>query len=62
MSSSMLLSLWVKRIVAIMYKLTEAIVMKTMKGVVSKIRLLKMSKTPLRFSLNDVNCLIAGIV
>ncbi|EPH68282.1 hypothetical protein D931_00006 [Enterococcus faecium 13.SD.W.09] len=43
-----------------MYKLTEAIVMKTMKGCVSKIRVLKMSKTPLvRFSLNNVNCLIA---
>ncbi|WP_249270034.1 hypothetical protein [Enterococcus sp. 6D12_DIV0197] len=34
--------------------------MKTMKGVVSKIRVLKMSKTPLvRFSLNGMNCLIA---
>ncbi|WP_449260571.1 hypothetical protein [Enterococcus casseliflavus] len=34
--------------------------MKTMKGYVSKIRVLKMSKTPLvRFSLNNVNCLIA---
>lgn len=44
-----------------MYKLTEAIVMKSMKGVVSKIRVLKMSKTPLvRFSLDGVNCLIAA--
>ncbi|MFS1002827.1 hypothetical protein ACFC87_08145 [Enterococcus casseliflavus] len=35
--------------------------MKTMKGHVSKIRVLKMSKTPLvRFSLNNVNCLIAA--
>ena len=35
--------------------------MKTMKGVVSKIRMLKMSKTPLvRFSLDGVNCLIAA--
>ncbi|MBE9899663.1 hypothetical protein [Enterococcus casseliflavus] len=34
--------------------------MKSMKGYVSKIRVLKMSKTPLvRFSLNNVNCLIA---
>ncbi|MFS0923802.1 hypothetical protein [Enterococcus casseliflavus] len=34
--------------------------MKSMKGVVSKIRVLKMSKTPLvRFSLDGVNCLIA---
>ncbi|MEQ7028505.1 hypothetical protein [Enterococcus gallinarum] len=34
--------------------------MKSMKGYVSKIRMLKMSKTPLiRFSLNNVNCLIA---
>ncbi|MGH1818020.1 hypothetical protein [Enterococcus casseliflavus] len=34
--------------------------MKTMKGYVSKIRVLKMSKTPLvRFSLDGVNCLIA---
>ena len=44
-----------------MYKLTEAIVMKSMKGVVSKIRVLKMSKIPLvRFSLDNVNCLIAA--
>ncbi|OQO83197.1 hypothetical protein BH748_14630 [Enterococcus casseliflavus] len=43
-----------------MYKLTEAINVKTMKGVVSKIRVLKMSRTPLvRFSLDNVNCLIA---
>ncbi|AYJ45890.1 hypothetical protein D8N35_12690 [Enterococcus casseliflavus] len=35
--------------------------MKTMKGFVSKIRVLKMSKTPLmRFSLDGVNCLIAA--
>ncbi|MFZ7301624.1 hypothetical protein ACLSY4_14740 [Enterococcus gallinarum] len=35
--------------------------MKSMKGVVSKIRVLKMSKTPLvRFSLDGVNCLIAA--
>lgn len=34
--------------------------MKTMKGVVLKIRVLKMSKTPLvRFSLDGMNCLIA---
>ncbi|MFB5431544.1 hypothetical protein ACE4ZH_11100 [Enterococcus casseliflavus] len=34
--------------------------MKSMKGYVSKIRVLKMSKTPLvRFSLDGVNCLIA---
>lgn len=34
--------------------------MKSLKGVVSKIRVLKMSKTPLvRFSLDNVNCLIA---
>lgn len=59
-SSSMSLSLWVKRIVAIMYNAMEAIIMKSMKGYVSKIRVLKMSKTPLvRFSLNGVNCLIA---
>ncbi|MGJ1030026.1 hypothetical protein [Enterococcus gallinarum] len=33
--------------------------MKSLKGVVSKIRLLKMSRTPLvRFSLDNVNCLI----
>ncbi len=38
----------------------EAINMKRMKGVVSKIRVLKMSKTPLvRFS-NEVNCLTAA--
>ena len=60
-SSFMLLSLWVKQIVAIMFKLMEAINMKTMKGVVSKIRVLKMSRTPLvRFSLDNVNCLIAA--
>ena len=60
-SSFMLLSLWVKRIVAIMYNAMEAIVMKSMKGVVSKIRVLKMSKTPLvRFSLDNENCLIAA--
>ncbi|UQR01668.1 hypothetical protein LQ057_04920 [Enterococcus gallinarum] len=35
--------------------------MKSLKGVVSKIRVLKMSKTPLvRFSLDNVNCLIAA--
>lgn len=35
--------------------------MKSMKGYVSKIRVLKMSKTPLvRFSLNNENCLIAA--
>ncbi|WP_312189420.1 hypothetical protein [Enterococcus sp.] len=35
--------------------------MKTMKGYVSKIRVLKMSKTPLvRFSLDNENCLIAA--
>lgn len=35
--------------------------MKSMKGHVSKIRVLKMSKTPLvRFSLDGVNCLIAA--
>ncbi|MRI69675.1 hypothetical protein FDP56_04480 [Enterococcus casseliflavus] len=35
--------------------------MKSMKGYVSKIRVLKMGKTPLiRFSLDDVNCLIAA--
>lgn len=59
-SSFMLLSLYPKRIVAIMYNAMEAIVMKSMKGYVSKIRVLKMSKTPLvRFSLDGVNCLIA---
>jgi len=48
-------------IVGIMFSLMEAIVMKSMKGVVSKIRVLKMSKTPLvRFSLDGVNCLIAA--
>ena len=57
----MLLSHLGKRIVAIMYNAMEAIVMKSMKGVVSKIRVLKMSKTPLvRFSLDGVNCLIAA--
>ncbi|MUN75231.1 hypothetical protein [Enterococcus casseliflavus] len=35
--------------------------MKTMKGYVSKIRILKMSKPPLvRFTLNNENCLIAA--
>lgn len=35
--------------------------MKSMKGYVSKISVLKMSKTPLvRFSLDGVNCLIAA--
>ncbi|MCB7448431.1 hypothetical protein [Enterococcus gallinarum] len=35
--------------------------MKSLKGVVSKIRVLKMSRTPLvRFSLDGVNCLIAA--
>ncbi|MCD5192284.1 hypothetical protein IV460_14685 [Enterococcus casseliflavus] len=44
-----------------MCKNTEAINVKSLKGVVSKIRVLKMSKTPLvRFSLDGVNCLIAA--
>ncbi|MBE9907174.1 hypothetical protein [Enterococcus casseliflavus] len=44
-----------------MCKNTEAINVKSLKGVVSKIRVLKMSKTPLvRFSLNNENCLIAA--
>lgn len=44
-----------------MYNAMEAIVMKSMKGVVSKIRMLKMSKTPLvRFPLDNENCLIAA--
>ena len=35
--------------------------MKSLKGVVSKIRVLKMARTPLvRFSLDNVNCLIAA--
>ncbi|TXJ87479.1 hypothetical protein FSZ06_05665 [Enterococcus gallinarum] len=35
--------------------------MKSLKGVVSKIRVLKMSRTPLvRFSLDGTNCLIAA--
>ena len=35
--------------------------MKSMKGVVSKIRVLKMSRTPLvRFSLDGTSCLIAA--
>lgn len=35
--------------------------MKSLKGVVSKIRVLKVSKIPLvRFSLDNVNCLIAA--
>ena len=35
--------------------------MKSLKGYVSKIRVLKMSRTPLvRFSLDNVNCLIAA--
>lgn len=39
----------------------EAITVKSLKGVVSKIRVLKMSKIPLvRFSLDNVNCLIAA--
>lgn len=39
----------------------EAIDVKSLKGVVSKIRVLKMSRTPLvRFSLDNVNCLIAA--
>ena len=39
----------------------EAINVKSLKGVVSKIRVLKMSRTPLvRFSLNNINCLIAA--
>ena len=44
-----------------MYNAMEAIVMKSLKGVVSKIRVLKMSRIPLvRFSLDNVNCLIAA--
>jgi hypothetical protein len=44
-----------------MFKLMEAIIMKSLKGVVSKIRVLKMSRTPLvRFSIDNVNCLIAA--
>lgn len=47
-------------IVIIMCKNMEVIDVKSLKGVVSKIRVLKMSKIPLvRFSLNNVNCLIA---
>lgn len=43
-----------------MYKIMEAIIMKSLKGVVSKMRVLKISRTPLvRFSLDNVNCLIA---
>ena len=39
----------------------EAITVKSLKGVVSKIRVLKMSGTPLvRFSLDGTNCLIAA--
>ena len=35
--------------------------MKSLKGVISKIRVLKMSRAPLvRFSLDNVNCLIAA--
>lgn len=35
--------------------------MKSLKGVVSKVRVLKMSRTPLvRFSLDGTNCLIAA--
>ncbi|MBM6742409.1 hypothetical protein [Enterococcus gallinarum] len=35
--------------------------MKSLKGVVSKIRVLKMSNPPLvRFSINGINCLIAA--
>jgi len=38
----------------------EAINLESMKGTVTKIRVLKMAKTPLvRFSLDGVNCLIA---
>lgn len=44
-----------------MYNHMEAIIMKSLKGVVSKMRVLKMSRTPLvRFSLDNVNCLIAA--
>ncbi|MEC5340364.1 hypothetical protein NGC82_13680 [Enterococcus casseliflavus] len=44
-----------------MYNAMEAIVMKSMKGYVSKIRVLKRSKIPLvRFSLNNENYLIAA--
>lgn len=39
----------------------EAIIMKSLKGVVSKIRVLKMSRNPLvRFSLDGTSCLIAA--
>ena len=39
----------------------EEINVKSLKGEVSKIRVLKMSRTPLvRFSLNNINCLIAA--
>lgn len=39
----------------------EAITVKSLKGVVSKIRVLKMSRTPLvRFSLDGTSCLIAS--
>ncbi|MET1966766.1 hypothetical protein ABXL94_08295 [Enterococcus gallinarum] len=44
-----------------MYKTMEEINVKSLKGEVSKIRVLKMSRTPLvRFSLNNINCLIAA--
>lgn len=44
-----------------MFKHKEAIFMKSKKGFVSKIRILKMGKTPLvRFSLDEANCLIAA--
>lgn len=44
-----------------MFKHKETIFMKSKKGFVSKIRILKMGKTPLvRFSLDNENCLIAA--
>lgn len=57
----MLLLLWEKWIVAIMYNAMEAINLESLKGTVSKIRVLQMSGTPLvRFSLDGMNCLIAA--
>lgn len=44
-----------------MFKHKEAIFIKSKKGFASKIRILKMGKTPLvRFSLGNENCLIAA--
>ena len=44
-----------------MCKNMEVIDVKSLKGVVSKIRVLKISRIPLvRFSLDNVNCLIAA--